>query len=170
MIYGFADDHQLIKAFLPILQDKVLGDGIQHCFQMISKWMMSDFFLCLNPIKTKLLVIIIPPSLRETIVIQGTFIDNNCITFVNSAKNLGVILDNDSSFEKQINSGVKSCFNTIRNLSKTKAFLTYDQLHTAVCTCIFSKLDYCNSLYYGVNSHLINKLQSVQNSAAHLYF
>ena len=42
-IYGFADDHQLIKAFLPILQDKVLGYGIQHCFQMIFKW-MSDFF------------------------------------------------------------------------------------------------------------------------------
>ena len=165
-IYGFADDHQLIKSFLPILQDKALGDGIQHCFQMISKW-MSDYFLCINPNKTKILIIS-PPSLRETIVIQGTFIDSNCIRFVNSAKNLGVILDNDLSFDRQINSVVKSCFNTIRNLSKIRAFLTYEQLRTAVCACIFSKLDYCNSMYYGINSILINKLQSVQNSAARL--
>ena len=49
-IYPFADDHQLIKTFLPNLQDKGLGDGIQHCFRVISKW-MSDFFFCLNPNK-----------------------------------------------------------------------------------------------------------------------
>ena len=128
---------------------------------------MSDFFLCINPNKTKILIIS-PPSLRETIVIQETLIDSNCIRFVNSAKNLGVILDNDLSFERQINSVVKSCFNTIRNLLKIRAFLTYEQLRTAVCACIFSKLDYCNSMYYGINSILINKLQSVQNSAARL--
>ena len=53
---GFADDHQLIKAFLPIVQDKALGNGIQHCFQIISKW-MSDFFLCLIQIKPKFLLL-----------------------------------------------------------------------------------------------------------------
>ena len=58
-IYGFADDHQLIKSFLPILQDKALGDGIQHCFQMISKW-MSDFFLCIKiQIKLKFLLLVL---------------------------------------------------------------------------------------------------------------
>ena len=77
---------------------------------MISK-LMSDFFLCLYPNKTKIIVII-HPSLGETMVIQGTFIDTNCIRFVNSVKNLGVILDNYLSFERQINSVVKSCFNT----------------------------------------------------------
>ena len=134
-IYCFAGDHQLIKSFLPILQDKALGDVIQHCFQMISKW-MSDYFLCINPNKTKILIIS-PPSLRETIVIQGTFIDSNCIRFVNSAKNLGVILDNDLSFERQINSVVKSCFNTITNLSTIRAFLTYEQMHSSLCMHFF---------------------------------
>ena len=36
---GFADDHQLVKAFLTILQDKALGNNISYCFNMISyKW------------------------------------------------------------------------------------------------------------------------------------
>ena len=35
---------------------------------------------------------------------------------------------------------------------------------------MLSKLDYCNSLYYGLNSDLLNRLQIVQNSAARLVF
>ena len=36
------------------------------------------------------------------------------------------IFDNELSFEKQINSFVKSCFNVIRKLSKIKGFLPHD--------------------------------------------
>ena len=78
------------------------------------------------------------------------------------------MLDSELSFVNQINSVVKSCFSIIRKLSKIKSFLTYGQLSTAICACVLSRLYYCNSLYYGVNSELIKKLQSVQNSAARL--
>ena len=111
---GFADNHQLVKQFLPILQDKALGDNISYCFNMISKW-MSEFFLCLNSNKTKILVIT-PPSLKREIVINGTFINDSCVRFVSHARNIGVIFVNELSFEKQINSVVKSCFNVIRKL------------------------------------------------------
>ena len=63
---------------------------------------------------------------------------------------------------------VKSCNITVRKLSKIKDFLTYEQLRTAVCSYIFSTIDYCNSLLYGIQSDLLDKLQSVQNSAARL--
>ena len=33
---------------------------------------------------------------------------------------------------------------------------------------MFIRLDYCNSLYYGINSSLIKKMQHVQNCAARL--
>ncbi len=162
-IFGFADDHQLLKSFLPLLQVDALGNDIRQCFNMILKW-MNEYFLCLNPKKTKILVIA-PPSLKNDIVIQGSFVNDSCIRFVSSAKNLGFILDNDLSFESQITNILKSCFIIIRKLSKIKSFLSYNQLCTIICSCIFSNLDYCNSLYYGINSQLLNKLQSVQNSA-----
>ena len=73
VIFGFADDH-LLKSFLPIFQVKVLDKDINHCFNMISGW-MHDNFLCLNQSKTTVLVII-PSSLTESIVINGTFITN----------------------------------------------------------------------------------------------
>lgn len=37
---------------------------------------------------------------------------------------------------------------------------------TVVSSYILSKLDYCNSLYAGINQSLLNKLQCVQNASA----
>ena len=165
-IFGFADDHQLLKSFLPLLQVQALGEDIQSCFKAIANW-MNNFYLKLNPDKTKFLLIM-PPSMAKEICIGGTFIDGKCIRFVKSAKNLGVLLDEELSFEAQILTLVKSCFHVIRNLSRIKDFLTYEQLRTAVSAYILSKLDYCNSIYYGINSVLLNKMQYVQNSAARL--
>ena len=165
-IFGFADDHQLLKIFLPALQVNALGENIQNCFKIIGDW-MNKYFLQLNTNKTKILVVM-PPSQSRKILIHGTFINGNCVRFVPSAKNLGVILDDELTFKHQIQKVMKSCFLTIRKLSRIKNFLTYEQLRTVVYACVLTKLDYCNSLYFGINANLLNKLQLVQNSAVRL--
>ena len=165
-ILGFADDHQLIKSFLPVLQVQALDGDINKCFDLITEW-MDSFFLKLNATKTKILIIM-PPSLRNTIKIQGTFINGSCIRFDHSAKNLGVIIDDELTFSEHVGKMVTCCNLTIRKLSKIKDFLSYEELRTAVSSFIFSTLDYCNSLLYGIQSDLMDKLQSVQNSAARL--
>ena len=111
-IYGFADDHQLLKTFLPVLQVQALGGDINYCFDMISKW-MQKYFLCLNPSKTKILIVM-PPSSNNTVTMKGTFINKNCVRFVSSAENLGIILDAELSFEPQIRKIVKGCFCMVR--------------------------------------------------------
>ena len=88
------------------------------------------------------------------------------LRFVTSAKHLGAVLENEFSFKAPITNIVKACFCTIRKLSKIKSFLSYEHLRTLVST--FSKIDYCNSLYYGINVRLLNQLQAVQNSAVRL--
>ena len=128
---------------------------------------MNEHCLCLNESKTKILVIA-PQSVKDTILVNGVITDNSCIRFVESAKNLGVEIDSLLSFEAQIEKVVKSCFNVIRNLSRIKMFLSQLELQTLVSSLIFSRLDYCNSLYYGLPMNSINKLQQVQNCAARL--
>ena len=63
---------------------------------------------------------------------------------------------------------VKSCYAIIKELKQIKGYLSEEQLQQLVCSDIFSQLDYCNSLYYGINSSLLVKLQRVQNCAARL--
>ena len=165
-IEGFADDHQLIKQFLISLQVKALGADIQNLLCHIGTW-MNEYFLCLNASKTKILVIA-PPSIQPEIIIRGVFINNVCIRFVDSAKNLGVIIDNVFSFKTQVHKVIKSCYCTIKDISSIKGFLSESNLKQLVCSCIFSLIDYCNSLYFGINSDLISKLQRVQNCSAKL--
>ena len=72
------------------------------------------------------------------------------------------------SFECQINKVVKSCYTFIKKLTQVKGFLSQTQLQQLVSSDVFSEIDYCNSLYYGISSKLIMKLQRVQNCAARL--
>ena len=97
-VEGFADDHQLLKQFNAIFQVKALGENIEQCFQVIESC-MNEFFLRLNPSKTKILVVC-PPSVNVNISINGTFINGKCIRFAKSAKNLGIIFDTDMSFDE----------------------------------------------------------------------
>ena len=68
----------------------------------------------------------------------------------------------------QVNKVFSLYFSTIRLLSRVKYFLSSEQLNTLVCSLIFSKMDYCNVLYYGLNNDIINKMQRIQNAAAWL--
>ena len=165
-VEGYADDHQLKRSFSPLFQVTSLGDNIRRCFDIIDKW-MNAFFLRLNADKTKIMIIS-PPSLKEKIIVNGTFIKGKCIRFVTSAKNLGIILDNELSFETHIQKLAESCLSTIYKISRIKHFLSKEHLKTLVTSLVLSKLDYCNALYLGLSSNLIMKLQSVQNSAARL--
>ena len=71
-VFGFADDHQLLKQFVPFLQVQAIDD-INSCLERVNNW-MNEFFLCLNPTKTKILIIG-PPTLSN-IVIKGTFVND----------------------------------------------------------------------------------------------
>ena len=165
-IEGFADDHQLYKQFLITVQRKALGEDINNCLQHLAMW-MNEYFLKLNQTKTKIMVIA-PPSIQKQIVIRGVFVEGICIRFVETAKNLGIMLDNILSFESQVNKVVKASYMFIKKLHQVKGFLLEEQLKQLVCSYVLQRLDYCNSLYYGMNSSLIDKLQRVQHCAARL--
>ena len=168
-VEGYADDHQLfLKQFLPVFQTQVLGSAVNDCLRHVSSW-MNLFFLRLNKSKTKIMVLA-PPSVMSSIFIHGSFIDTGCIRFVDSAKNLGVWLDQNLSFKTQVSKVVSSCFMTIRNIAKIKSYLPRNTLSTLVSALILSKLDYCNALYYSISSNEIKKLQSVQNAAVRLVY
>ena len=89
---------------------------------------------------------------------------------LSNVQKIRVLVDDELSFKQQISKVVSSSFITIRLLARIKHFFEREQLQTLVSSLIFSVLDYCNVLYYGLSSDLVNKLQRVQNSAARLVF
>ena len=70
--------------------------------------------------------------------------------------------------KKQIAETCKSGFFHIRNIARIKRHLPFESNQVLIHAFVTSKLDYCNSLYYGLPDYLIQKLRYVQNSAARL--
>ena len=163
---GYADDHQLYKHFVVLHQTSVLGNSINECLRNVSSW-MNKYFLKLNQSKTKILVLA-PPEILCQIHIHGTFLDGGCTRFVDCAKNLGVWIDQHLDLKAHVQKIASSCYMTMREISKIKSFLPKDELNTIVTSLILSRLDYCNALFYNIDTNEINMLQSVQNSAIRL--
>ena len=125
---------------------------------------MTSHFLLLNPGKTEILVLGSQSTLSNEIN-NGTFLSSSiCICFVSTVKNLGFHLDSNLNFKKQISSLKSSCYHKLRNICKMQPHLSSKQLEILTLALVTS-LDYCNSLYYGINCLLLNQLQSIQNRA-----
>ncbi len=86
------------------------------------------------------------------------------------AKNLGVWIDNNLKFGKQISAVVKSYFYHLRLLMKVKPFLSLKKFEMVMHAFVKSRLDYCNSLYIGAPQSCVFHLQLVQNAAARLLY
>lgn len=85
-----------------------------------------------------------------------------------TVSNLGVLFDSSFKFDKQVSSVVKSSFYQLRQVSKAKHYIPHRDLEKLIHAFVTSRLDYCNSLYFGLHSTLLHRLQVVQNAAARL--
>ena len=60
------------------------------------------------------------------------------------------------------------CYKSLSDIGKVRHLLSNKNTELLVHAAVGSRLDYCNSLLYGSNKTLINKLQKVQNAGARL--
>ena len=85
-----------------------------------------------------------------------------------NVRNLGSIFDNSIRMDSHINQVSKTAFYHIHNIRRISKYLPQESFKTLVHAFVTSRLDYCNSLLYGLLKYLISKLQRVQNAAARL--
>ena len=67
-----------------------------------------------------------------------------------------------------INIICRNSFLILRGISKIRRYLTEDAAKTLIHGFVSAKLDYCNSLLYGVPNKQLKKVQRVFNSAARM--
>jgi hypothetical protein len=67
-----------------------------------------------------------------------------------------------------VNRYCKAAFFHLFNTRRIRKFLTHETAQILINSFVTSRLDYCNSLYYGLPANQLNKLQRVQNAAARL--
>ena len=92
----------------------------------------------------------------------------NSIAANEVVNNLGVYLDPELLMERQVNKLCQVCYFHLRHLRTVRRSLTKESLLTLMHAFITSRVDHCNGVLYGSNGYLLDRLQSVLNSAARL--
>jgi hypothetical protein len=167
-VHGYADDHQLYLSFKPDTQteqDNALA-AMEACVSDVRKWMIQHR-LMINDTKTEFLILGSRQQLKK-LTIDGIKIGDANILPAAQVKNLGVIMENTLSMEKQVNKICSKSFYQLYKLRQIRRYLTVEAAQTLVHAFVTSNLDYCNSLLYGISDYHLKKLQRVQNAALRL--
>lgn len=163
----YADDSQLYIAFSHNNHQQLLEakGRIECCIADIQRWMTVND-LKLNQDKTE--IMLIHSKFKADIDPPSYLIGDEVIEVASTATNLGFIFDKYLCCHDQVRKVCKSSFYFIRNIARIRRFLTDSATESVVHAFITSKLDYCNSLYYGLPKYLVKRLQYIQNCAARL--
>ena len=76
------------------------------------------------------------------------------------------IMNKSLTMEKHIQKLCQTSIAQLRNIADVRKYLTQNAAEKLIHAFITSRLDYCNSLLYGLPSSSLKKLQKVQNMAA----
>lgn len=95
-------------------------------------------------------------------------VGSNDVQFpVNTVRNLvGSWFDSNLSMSTHINKLCSTAFFYLHNIQGIRKYFDQKSLLTLLLAFITSRLDYCNSLLYGLPNTEISKLQTVNNAAA----
>ncbi len=161
--HHYANDTQLYPLSLRPNDTNRLSN-LQACLKDVKTWMTCNFLL-LNSDKTEVIVLG-PKHLRSTL--PNDIVTLNDITLASSTtvRNLGVIFDQDLSFDSHIKQTSRTAFFHLRNIAKIRPILSQKDAEKLVHAFVASRLDCCNSLLSGCTKKSLKTLQLIQNAAA----
>jgi hypothetical protein len=123
--------------------------------------------LKLNDGKTEFLIIGTAAQLKK-VNISSIVIGQDNVPVVLCARNLGVWFDNNLNMSHHINKTCQSVVYHLHNIRRIRKFLSCEDRKSVIQALIMSRIDYCNSLLFGVRDVHLSKLQRLQNTAARL--
>ena len=167
-VHCYADDTQLYVSFRPADETGHLDaiTAIDCCIKAIRCWMRENKLL-LNEEKTEFLLIGTKQQLAK-VDIGHIKVGKVNIAPHSPVKNLGVWFDSNLSMVDHITKTYSAAFYYLYNIRRIRKYLTKECTETLIHAFISSRLDYCNSLLFGVPECHLHQLKRVQNAAARL--
>jgi len=161
--HQYADDTQIYGSCLPSHVDD-LSSTLSGCVNDVADWMQSNR-LQLNAGKTELLWC--TTSRRQNRLPTATLtVGSATVAPVSSVRDLGIFVDSDLVMHTHVCRAVSRCFAALRQLCSICHLVSATVFQSLVTALVLSRLDYGNGALVGLPTHLLRRLQSVQNAAA----
>lgn len=164
-VHLYADDAQLYEYCRPV-DSVALSQRVLATVDAVSAWMASNR-LRLNLDKTQFLWLGSKEQLakldkQQLAAILPALVEST------SARDLGVILDEQLTFKQHVSKLSQSCYFQLRRLRSIRRSLSPALLNTLVHAFVCSRLDFCNSSFCGSSVAVLDRMQSILNAAARL--
>ena len=100
----------------------------------------------------------------------GPLIGSSTMTPFSAVHDYGIYIDSGLTMQSHIRQTVSRCFAVLHQLCTVRRQVPTSVFQSLIVALVLSRLDYCNSVLFGLLANLIQRLQSVQNAAARLTF
>ena len=163
--HQYADDTQI---YVALSKDGIneTTANLQNCLAEVHLW-LSQNGLVINPDKSEAVLFSTAQRSRIAPLPLSTVNVAGAVTPIAvDVKLLGVTLDQHLTFNKHIQNVCRSSYYHIRALKHIRSSLSEDVAKTIACAFVSSRLDYSNSVLFGISKSNISRLQRVQNSLA----
>ena len=164
--HTYADDTQLYLSFKNnSAESEAYHTGrIQTCIKEIRLW-MSQNFLMLKEHKTEFIVFgttVQLSKLKTSTLVVG----DSSVNLSSKGRNLGALFDNKMKLISHVNTVCQKAHNQLRNIGKILKYLSQDTKIIIMHAFVTTRLDYLNSLLYGMPDYIIKRLQRLLNAVA----
>ena len=160
----YADDSQIYITIQPTCRELSL-ERLDLCIKDVKEFFHSNMLAC-NIRKTDIVHFLSRYSRIDPI--SSVSVGDVNIVPSPQVRNLGVIFDTNMSMSAHVNKICRSGHHALRSIGRIRKYLSPSSTERLVHAFITSKVDYCNSLLFGISTSDLAKLQRLQNSAARL--
>jgi hypothetical protein len=161
----YADDIQLFITATPHNIVSMI-QKLENCIVKIQSWLTQNY-LSLNDNKTEMIVFGTKTMLSKLPQLSLR-VGEATIHPADNVRSLGLYLDKSLTMERHVNMICKASYATIWLISRIRRSLTTQSAELLARTLILSRIDYCATTLYGINGHLMTKLDRVINSSMRL--
>ena len=120
-----------------------------------------------NPDKTKFVIFGSRPLVSKVEGLHLSLLGKE-LAPAKSAKDLGVILDSNVTYDDHVTKTVFTCMSRLDQINRVKHVLDKDTLTIVVNCLVFSKLFYCSNVWSNTTESNLDKVQKVQNFACRI--
>jgi len=162
--HQYADDTQLFVA-LTSNNAHAQVSTLESCLSSLQAWFCSNSMI-MNPDKSNSILFATTQRAHFLPDQISVNISGVSIPLCNHVKILGAVLDSRITLSQHTKAVSKSCFYHIRALKQIRGSLDDATLCTVATALVSSRLDYANSILYGIPAKHISRLQRTQNTLA----
>jgi Reverse transcriptase (RNA-dependent DNA polymerase) len=163
----YADDSQLFISLSHGHSQDI--SRLENCLTALHAWFCQNS-LSLNPDKSDTIILGTRQRAHSYSDLTSVNIAGTVVPLADHIKVLGVTLDSHLTMDKHVSAVSRACFYHLRALRHIRSSLNIEDAKMIACSIVGSRLDYANSVLYGVSRKNINLLQRVQNALARCVF